>query len=66
MFARFMTATYIRKNSKMYKSFLDCDIPEFCTKEVIHADVECDHPQIIALTSYLKQPVEINSMLDNG
>ena len=37
----------------------------FCQREVEQVDVECDHPQIIAITSYLEQGVEINAIAQN-
>ena len=62
MYARFMAATYLKKNAILYEDFLGCDIATFCQREVEQVDVECDHPQIIAITNYLQQGVEINGV----
>ena len=64
MYARFMTACYLKKNSFLFEEFLFDygDISQFCLKEVEQVDVECDHPQIIAITNYLEHGVEINSI----
>ena len=53
MYMRFLTATYLKKNAILYEDFLGCDIATFCVREVEQVDVECDHPQIIAITNYL-------------
>ena len=53
MYTRFMTATYIKKNYTNFEDFVGHDIEEFCSTQVEPLDIECDHPQIIALTSYL-------------
>ena len=42
------------------------DIPSFCMREVEAVNVECDHPQIIAITNYLGVGVEINSVGPKG
>merc|ERR1712086_491697 len=38
----------------------------FCQREVEQVSVECDHPQIIAITNYLQQGVEINAISQQG
>ena len=62
MFARFLAATHLKKNAILFEDFLGCDVATFCTREVEQVDVECDHPQIIAITNYLEQGVEINAV----
>jgi hypothetical protein len=44
MYARFLAATYLKKNAILYEDFLGCDIATFCQREVEQVDVECDHP----------------------
>ena len=66
MYARFLAATYLKKNAILYEDFLGCDIATFCQREVEQVDVECDHPQIIAITNYLQHGVEINSVSKQG
>jgi Peptidase C65 Otubain len=65
MYARFMTACYLKQNSIMFEDFVG-DVNNFCLKEVEQVDVECDHPQIIAITNYLGLGVEINSVSPKG
>lgn len=65
MYARFLTACYLKQNSIMFEDFVG-DVAQFCMKEVEQVDVECDHPQIIAITNYLGLGVEINSVNPNG
>lgn len=62
MFARFLAATHLKKNAILFEDFLGTDVATFCTREVEQVDVECDHPQIIAITNYLEQGVEINAV----
>ena len=62
MYMRFMAASYLKQNAILYEDFLGGDIAGFCLREVEQIDVECDHPQIIAITNYLNQGVEINSI----
>lgn len=57
-----MAASYLKQNAILYEDFLGGDIAGFCLREVEQIDVECDHPQIIAITNYLNQGVEINSI----
>lgn len=65
MYARFLAATYLKKNAILFEDFLGGDIAGFCLREVEQVDVECDHPQIIAITNYLEQGVEINAIAAN-
>ena len=65
MYARFMTACYLKMNSIMFEDFVG-DVASFCMREVEAVDVECDHPQIIAITNYLGVGVEINSIGPKG
>ena len=44
MYARFLTACYLKKNSFLFEDFLGEDIASFCIREVEQVDVECDHP----------------------
>ena len=53
MFARFLAAGYLKKNAILFEDFVGGGINGFCTREVEQVDVECDHPQIIAITNYL-------------
>ena len=66
MYLRFMAASYIKENAILYEDFLGGDIAGFCTREIEQVDVECDHIQIIAITNYLQQMVEINSITEYG
>lgn len=43
MYARFMTACYLKQNAIMFEDFVG-DVAQFCMKEVEQVDVECDHP----------------------
>ena len=65
MYARFMTACHLKQNAIMFEDFVG-DVPSFCMREVEAVDVECDHPQIIAITGYLGLGVEINSVSPKG
>ena len=74
MYARFLAAAYIKKNAILFEGFIEGDpgqigvdqgpqrLNTFITQNVEQVDVECDHPQIIAITNYLQQGVEINSV----
>jgi len=42
MYARFMTACYLKKNAIMYEGFVG-DVATFSTSEVEQLDVEADH-----------------------
>ena len=61
MYARFMTATYLKKNSILFEDFVG-DVTQFCLREVEQLDLECDHPQILGITQYFGLGVEINSV----
>jgi len=65
MYARFLTSCYLKQNSFLFEDFVG-DIPSFCMREVEAVNVECDHPQIIAITNYLGVGVEINSVGPKG
>lgn len=65
MYMRFMAATYLKKNAILYEDFLGMDVATFCLREVEQVDVECDHPQIIAITNYIEHGVEINAVAQN-
>lgn len=41
MYARFMAATYLKKNAILFEDFVG-DIASFCIREVEQLDVECD------------------------
>ena len=43
MYARFMTACYMKQNSFLFEDFVG-GVNEFCLREVEQVDVECDHP----------------------
>lgn len=43
MYARFMTACFLKQNSILYEDFVGGDIAGFCLQEVEQVDVECDH-----------------------
>ena len=60
-----MTATYIRKNSEDYAPFVG-DVEQFVTNEVEPINVECDEPQISAITKYFDVGVEINKITMTG
>jgi len=65
MYARFLTALHLKQNAIMFEDFVG-DVAQFCMREVEQVDVECDHPQIIGITSYLGLGVEINSVKPDG
>ncbi|CDW75085.1 ubiquitin thioesterase otub1 [Stylonychia lemnae] len=65
MFARFLAACYLKQNAIMFEGFVG-DVAQFCMREVEQVDVECDQPQIIAITNYLGLGVEINSVRADG
>jgi hypothetical protein len=60
MYARFLTACHLKQNAIMFEDFVGGDINSFCLTEVEQVDVECDHIQIIGITSYMGLGVEIN------
>lgn len=62
MLVRFLAATYLKQNAILYEDFIGESMATFCSREVEPVDVECDHPQIIAITNYLGQGVEINAI----
>jgi ubiquitin thioesterase protein OTUB1 len=66
MYIRWLTACYLKKNAILYEDFVGGDIAGFCIREVEQLDVDADHIQIIALTSYFEIGVEINSVDGNG
>ena len=66
MYIRWLTACFLKKNAILYEDFVGGDIAGFCTREVEQLDVDADHLQIIALTSYFEMGVEINSVDGNG
>lgn len=43
MYARFLTACYLKQNAIMFEDFVG-DVATFCLREVEQVDVECDHP----------------------
>lgn len=43
MYARFMTACYMKQNSFLFEDFVG-GVADFCQREVEQVDVECDHP----------------------
>ena len=49
----------------MFEDFVG-DVATFVMREVESVDVECDHPQIIAITNYLGLGVEIISVTPKG
>ena len=59
MFMRFCAASYLKQNAILYEDFLGEPVATFCTREVEQVDVECDHPQIIAITNFIEHAVEI-------
>jgi len=66
MYIRWLTACFLKKNSFLYEDFVGGDIEGFCIREVEQLDVDADHLQIIALTSYFEIGVEISSVDSNG
>ena len=66
MYIRWLTACYLKKNAFLYEDFVGGDIEGFCVREVEQLDVDADHIQIIALTSYFEIGVEISSVDSNG
>ena len=62
MYIRWLTACFLKKNAILYEDFVGGDIAGFCTREVEQLDVDADHLQIIALTSYFEIGVEVNSV----
>ena len=66
MYIRWLTACFLKKNAILYEDFVGGDIAGFCTREVEQLDVDADHLQIIALTSYFEMGVEVNSVDNNG
>ena len=65
MYARFLTACYLKQNSFLFEDFVG-EVSSFCMREVEAVDVECDHPQIIGITNFLGIGVEINSVGPKG
>ena len=43
MYARFMTACYLKANAVLFEGFVG-DVSAFCQSEVEQLDVEADHP----------------------
>ena len=54
-----MAATYLKKNAFLFEDYVG-DVAQFCVREVEQLDVECDQPQMIAITSYFNIGVEVN------
>ena len=65
MYSRFLTSCHLKQNAIMFEDFVG-DVATFVMREVESVDVECDHPQIIAITNYLGLGVEINSVTPKG
>jgi len=66
MYIRWLTACFLKKNAILYEDFVGGDIADFCTREIEQLDVDADHLQIIALTSYFEMGVEISSVDGQG
>ena len=60
-YIRFIAATYLKKNAILFEDFVG-DVSAFCQREVELPDVECDQPQILAITGYFSIGVEVNSV----
>jgi len=61
MYARFITATYLKENSFLYEDFVG-DVTQYCLREIEQIDVECDHPAILGITQFFNVGVEVNSV----
>jgi len=59
MYVRFLAAAFLKKNAILYEGFIG-NVEDFCNREVEQLDVECDHPQIMAITGYFNVGVELN------
>ena len=59
MYVRFLAAAFLKKNAILYEGFIG-NVEDFCNREVEQLDVECDHPQIMAITGYFELGVEVN------
>lgn len=58
-FMRLLTACSMRKDADRFAPFIDCDIDEFCKREVEPMGKECEHPQITALSDFLGVRIHI-------
>jgi len=65
MYIRFVAAAHLKKNAILYEGFIG-NVEDFCNREVEQLDVECDHPQIMAITGYFNVGVELNQVTHNG
>lgn len=66
-FLRLVTAAYIKTNSEIFTNFIVDDTVEgYCLREVEHFDHDCDHIQILALTSYMEAGVIVYTPREDG
>ena len=66
-FVRMITAAYIKNNSEFFMNFIiDETVEEYCQSQVEHFDHDCDHIQILALTSYMESGVIIHTPREEG
>ncbi len=66
-YLRMLTSAYIKMNAEFFAGFVTADtVEEYCRAEVEHFDHDCDHIQILALTSYMEAGVTIYVPREDG
>eukprot|EP00826_Nyctotherus_ovalis_P010693 TRINITY_DN12808_c0_g1_i12.p1 TRINITY_DN12808_c0_g1~~TRINITY_DN12808_c0_g1_i12.p1 ORF type:complete len:277 (+),score=98.34 TRINITY_DN12808_c0_g1_i12:153-983(+) len=66
-FLRLITSAYIKKNAELFMNFIvDDTVDGYCQREVEHFDHDCDHIQILALTSYMEAGVIVHTPREDG
>ena len=67
LYVRLITAAYIRTHPEVFLGFVAGNsIDEYCRMEIEHFDYDCDHVQILALTSYMEVGVTIYAAREEG
>ncbi len=67
LFLRLITSAYIKVHSEDFAGFVtEGSIEEYCRAEVEHFDHDCDHLQILALTSYVGAGIKVYVPREDG
>ncbi|KAJ1105220.1 hypothetical protein NDU88_002628 [Pleurodeles waltl] len=65
-YLRLLTAAFLKNHTEFFQQFMEdgIDIKDFCAQEVQPMAMECDHPQIVALTQALPIPLQVEYVDD--
>lgn len=65
-YLRLLTAAVLKNHAEFFQQFMEdgFDIKDFCAQEVQPMAMECDHPQIVALTQALSIPLQVEYVDD--